>query len=334
MSRLINDMANDMKIFAYHNEKKECYYGRLVYSAFAHWIRYSTQDYLESGREYKSKVYLLNRGKEILMNLLSCIPEAKSWFLTEYSQIDEVVQDIRERMLVAGELIEVEDNTKVALPEYKIISCVPGIGRVLGLDVETNIEKFVGVTRLISDDTNGENTIPLIEIEQYMEWIFQNVNWIECSNLNDFEIFNTQSKRAPYQSWTNKKNKGERMFLGRLSLIKGLHEYWLIKNIGHTWYLAPLIDSLVEYKEERRILLGLRRKYGNPMSAMFERKENIVILKLFCRIPLREEGILETYCWPSRNLNDKLEYIVPNIIWDQISMMLSNNLGIRLKEKM
>ena len=121
MSDLTYEMAKDMKINPYPNEKKGYYLARLVYSATAHWMRYATQDCTLFGNTYKSKVYILNRGTEILKNLLECVPEAKDWFLSEVDSIDDVIRDIREKMLVSGELVEISDRSKITIPQYKKI---------------------------------------------------------------------------------------------------------------------------------------------------------------------------------------------------------------------
>ena len=98
-------------------------------------------------------------------------------------------------------------------------------------------------------------------------------------------------------------------------------------------FICKLEELLAEGKEERRVILGLRKMYQNQMNALYEHKGSVILLNLFCRLPLREERILETYCWPERSFDDKLNYLVPIKVWDEIKGLFENGLGIRLKEK-
>lgn len=112
-----------------------------------------------------------------------------------------------------------------------------------------------------------------------------------------------------------------------------MHEYYLVKNKMGTWYNCKLSTFLTEYKEERRIILGLRKKYGNKMTGIYSMMESVVILNLFCRLPLKEQVIIETFCWPLEGLNDRLNYVVPIKLWSEIKDLIANDLGIELKEK-
>lgn len=330
MSRLINEMASDMKISPYINEIRQRYYGRVLYSALAHWMRFFTQDYSVEESKGKSKVYLLKNGTNLLSNMIEVIPSAKAWFLEETEDIEESIRLIRDRMLVSGELIESENDTKICLPNYKVEEngCIKGLSdRFLNC-------KHIGITRISNDVEQCDIIFDEIGIENYIKWIYSHAKWSTCNELGNYEFFDVYSKRPPYQSWTNKMVNSDSLQLGRVTIINGLHKYCLFKSYDGQIYSAPLGDSLSEYKEERRVILGLRRIFNNPMAAMYQKKKNVVILRLFCRLPLKEEAIMDTYCWPSRYMNDKLEYIVPNEVWEHIRSMLVNNLGIILKEKL
>ncbi|SDB53956.1 hypothetical protein [Butyrivibrio sp. INlla16] len=332
MSNLIDTMAKDMRIYPYQGESREKYYCRLAYSATAHWFRYLTQDN-NIDSHYKSKQYILSRGKEILYAISESIPEYQTWIYQEgIESIEDAVRIIRENMLLTGELVEVNDNSRITIPEYKKTPCGMSLKRIVGISENKDICEFVGLTRIQNSNEDNENKEKIV-LSDFLNWIYKTAKWNICGNINDYEIFDVTSIKAPYQSWSDRKNKAISDHLGRLSLFNGMHEYWLLKYDDGEWYSAPLSPILTELKEERRIILALRQRHNNPMRASYIYRNQVILLTMYCRLPLREERYLTTYCWPANYLTDKLNYIVPFKMWDQVSELLSNELGIILKEK-
>ena len=43
--------------------------------------------------------------------------------------------------------------------------------------------------------------------------------------------------------------------------------------------------------------------------------------------------LIDTYCWPLNSMDDKYNYVVPEFIWEDIKSMITDGLGIDLKEK-
>lgn len=330
MSRLTNDMAVDMQISRYKDEKDQSYYGRLLYSGLAHWMRFFTQDYSLDDSKGRSKAYLLKSGTNMLNNMLDVIPQAKTWFFRESQDAEKVIRLLRDRMLAAGELTELQMGAKVSLPDYT----VENNGRIKGLADRSPNCKHIGVTRISSNVQQDSYCFDKIDIKEYIQWIYSHAKWSICNEVKNYEFFDVYSKKPPYQSWTNKVVDIEGLHLARITIINGLYEYWLFKLYDGQYYSAPLGNNLSEYKEQRRIVLGLRKMFQHPMEASYKKEKNVVILRLRCYLPLKEESIMETYCWPSRSVSDKLEYIVPNEMWEQIMYMLVSGLGINLKEKL
>jgi hypothetical protein len=249
--------------------------------------------------------------------------------------LDEIVKNIREKMIVAGELIAIDNGHNFGLPSYRSQNCIEGYARILGLSENREKAEFVGVTRLKSDPASANNGILLdrINVERYMNWIYGNAIWNECSNMTEFEFFNSLSKKAPYQSWTNIANKNVFRHLGRLTLYNGMHEYYIMKYENEKWMSSPLSPILSENKEERRILLGLRKENNNCINGTFEDKKSVMVLNLYCGLPLREQRIMDTFCWPLKTIDDKYGYVIPRCVWNEIKIMLQDDLGINLKEK-
>lgn len=337
-SDIINAMENDMKIIPYLGEKNISYKSRLIYSALSNWLRITTQDELYGENGSKSKVYILNRGREILSSFVEVVPETLQYFSDESQRFiaDDVIRDIREKMLIAGEIVEINGKKKVTLPKYREVACVLGYNRVLGLDRSAAKVESVGVARITKSEmaTSGELINPRVDCLDFLNWIYDNAEWTEVQSIENYEIFDAMSRKAPYLSWSDKANKKIESHIGRVSIYNGMVEYWLFKFKNGQWYQTPFSSVLREYKEERRIFLGLRKKYGNPMIVDYEFRSTVVILYLFCRLPIKEEGLLDAYCWPMERYNDKLNYIVPYKIWDEIKNILEIDLGITLRERL
>lgn len=333
MSHLIDEMARDMKIYPYQGEESTLYKGRLVYSALVHWIRHITQDYSSNEISGKSKAYILRRATEELDAFVETIPEIKEWFYQEVDSLEDVIRDIRSKMLCAGELEEINDCEKVILPKYDEKTCGEGIVRVVGLCDTGRPLEHMGITRLYLDTRKEYVSTYDLSLEQFIEWLYKNAKWSECNNINEFELFDAGSTKPPYQSWTDKKIKSQKYHLGRLALYNGLYEYWLVKYDDGVWYSAHISEILIKQKEERRIILALRKLNSNSIEASYKHCGSVVILNLYCKLPVIDESYISTYCWPLRYALDKLDYVVPLKMWDQISCRLENDLGIILKEK-
>lgn len=335
-NKIVIAMQCDMQIRRYKGEPEEYYLGRLVYSALSHWIRYIILDEVTQYQSSKSKAYVLKQGHKILENLVNCIPLCKEWIYgNEKNNLYDPVKVIRERMISSGELIEVDEYGNLGLPQYQKKNCTKEYIRVKGLKENEKLLEYVGVTRIQKSSVIKDNltNLNMIKSIPYVDWLYKNANWSECTNIENFEIFNPFSKKAPYQSWVDNVIKSVEYCFGRLTLFNGMHEYYLLKNKSGRWLNYQLPPVLAEYKEERRIILGLRNKYGNPMNATYSLIESIVIINLHCRLPLREQDIIETFCWPLNGFNDRLNYVVPEKIWILVRDLLVNELGIELKEK-
>lgn len=335
---LLEAMERDMRISPYADELEKYYISRMVYSGLVQWLRVATQDEIYGENATKSKIYLLNRGREILSYFVVAFPDVEDYFLNSNGEfiVDEAVKDIREKMILSGELTEVGENKNITIPKYSEEACSLGYSRLIGIN-DSNIRcDFVGITRIYENQKSEKWCIVHNRVDclEYLEWLYKNVVWTQCNNLGQYEIFDSTINKVPYQSWSDKPNKAIEYHIGRMSLYNGMYEYWLLKFKNGIWYQAPFSSVLREFKEERRIFLALRKINKNAINANFEYKGKVVILNLFCRLPLKEEIMLDTFCWPQKRFNDKLNYVVPYKIWDGIKEVLESDLGIDMREKM
>lgn len=336
-NEIISKMQQDMHIKQYNGEPKSRFIGRILYSALCQWMRYSIVDETTPFYDRKSKVYILSKMKKVLDNMTDSFPESIKWIYGDTSNVadkDEIIRGLREKMLFAGELVEVDENHNIALPAYTKKSCVIGYKRILGLTNEDlkGLE-YIGITRICnnSDSYEKSHLLESRSIDNYLNWLFLNTSWGKVTCLDDYEFFNPYSKKPPYQSWTNIIPKETDRLLARITLYNGMHEYHIITKNQDEYSNAALTPVLQEWKEERRAILALRRAVNNPMLADYYDKGSVCILNLFCGIPLKEQIILDTFCWPLNSMSDKYNYVVPKVIWEEIEAILSGGLGIKLR---
>lgn len=331
-------MAQDMRIKRYTGELQPNYIGRIIYCALCHWMRYAVMDETTQNHDRKSKAYILRRIRELLDIMSDAFPASKKWIFNDLKNpvdSDELIRTLRDKMLAAGELLEVDESRNIGLPVYEKIYCTYGYDRIIGLSEEISRPEHVGVTRVVRIEGDNENRVPVdrIDINEYIDWIYSGALWNECHNVDAFEFFNPFSKRPPYQSWMNAAPNNQKRILARLTLYNGLHEYHLIKKEQDKYWNSPITTVLAEWKEERRVLLALRKHAGNVMQATYDKRETAYLLNLYCGLPLREQAIIDTYCWPLNSMDDKYNYVVPSFMWENIKNIITDSLGINLKEK-
>lgn len=328
-------LQKDLNIVQYNGEQAANYECRLIYSAMAEWMRAMVFDRTTDDPSKKSKSYLLRYGKTVLNSFISSSGELQSWFLEDgegVHEIDVPIREIRNKMLASGEYIELFPSHDITLPMLKRIPINAVCERLIGVGGNdcSNIQ-YVGITRIIPADTHSDNHI--WKLEEFMQWISKKLKWETATELDRYEFFNPFSSQPPYKSWVDSPVENMEIYLARLSLYNGLHEYYLFhKDEKKGWSNALLPEVLSEGKEERRIILGLRNICNNPAVAKFDGKGEVGELRLFCRLPIREESYIETFCWPHRYLLDKFSYIVPMIVWPEIKQMLEDQLGMLIEE--
>ncbi len=335
---VLTKMAQDMQIKRYTGESESNYVGRVIYSALCHWMRYSVMDETTQKCDRKSKAYILGRIRELLHIMSEAFPVCQRWIFKDLknpNDIDELVRELRDKMLSAGELLEVDDFHNIGLPAYEKLYCSQVYDRIVGLSDEACRPKHIGITRVIRREQDSKSNVirSKVSIVEYLDSIFETGTWYECHNLEDFEFFNPYSKRPPYQSWTNVIPNSDTRVLARLTLYNGLHEYHLIWKQQDKILNSPFSTVLTEWKEERRVLLALRKQVGNPISAYYTRGDSVYLLNLYCGLPTREQCIVDTYCWPLDSMDDKYNYVVPDLAWEDIKKLITDGLGIELREK-
>lgn len=332
--QIVQQMSVDLKIKRYPNEKIEDFYSRLLYSAISCWLRYVILDKSnnDADKERKSKKYVLARGIDILENYLALFPECFKYFCVkdeEEVSVDEAIKCIRERMLNGGELLEINPNKYITLPTPLQKVVYNSILRKFGLTNNDFTSTCVGIARIEKNKEIHiyENGLNIENSIHFFDWLIKNAKWERFEHPENLKVFNSHSKNIPTFSWGEYQTNllKDDYFLAKSDnpILYGEPQYYILKKDNYDKFFISKIDSiLIDWLEYRRIILALRKKADNQMKAQVRDMGNCKILKLFGGLPLREQIIFETYCWPKENIYNRREYVVSNDIWDYIKTIL------------
>ena len=89
---------------------------------------------------------------------------------------------------------------------------------------------------------------------------------------------------------------------------------------------------LKDFGEHRRFMFGLRAAAGNPVPGQIIKYQDHVHLKMWAYLPAKETQLLETFAWPYKSINDRLEWDMSISEWNYLSSFLSG-LGMAIEEE-
>lgn len=330
LNSLIDKMSNDMGITRYKNEIDKDFYTRIIYSSMSEWMRYFILDKTnEDDKEIKSKIYIRNRGKEVLDNYLKLFPECEPYFYMDFNENngEHPINIIREQMLINGDLIQLESGISLPKIHYQQIS--ERLFKILGLTNDN--KRTFGLSRVcFKNDNLNFTSSEVLDSEKYISRIVKSIGWEKISEINDFEIFNPYLKQPPYKCW-QKNMKIENGFLSLARLKVFDYDYYFLKKEKDTCFISKMSDPLKEYAEYRRFISLLRHKNSNSLVANTIKTKHYVELNLYARLPKLEENFLMCFSWPKRHINDRFYYIIPIEVWELVKCKL-NDLKIQVQE--
>jgi len=340
-TEIINQISTDLKIKTYEGEPVYEYHSRILYTALAQWMRYSILDKTNNDMNgnIKSKKYILRRGMGILDNFISLYPMCYKYFYPEDGKgipKKRPIEELRKKMLNCGELLEINPKGYVTLPTNYQKPIFSGITREYGINNDAS-SLYIGVTKIIKETERKFIDLNIVDPNDYLNWLNSKSNWEVYKNPDDFSVFNPRLKRIPSNSWVKYVDYhiiNDKVLLARReSRLNGMKfDYFLLKKdeAGNT-YISRLNSILCDWKEERRIILALRNQLNNNIEAVVRDFGAVKILRLYTRLPLKEEIILDTFCWPRKDIFNKIEYTVSIEIWEYINEILKS-INIVIKE--
>lgn len=329
----IDRMASDLGICRFTEESSLQFKCRVIYSAMASWIKAIAMDRPPGSKEESfygvSRKHMYERSRAVLDTFCRMYPEIGEWF--DLTRADEhPVILLRTRLLNHGDLLNEGFDTNVALSSVHSMQLTPKIETVYGEIMGESLQySGIAVVRC------KEAEIPAENAEVTQEWIegfLKEVWWsLELPDTTAWQYFNPSNPAKNNHSvWQDSMVEAVYgIVLARAVVNKYGYEYYLLKTKDKLMHkLDPFLQELGYHI---RIMYALRAGAGNRAVAAVKRHDGYVTLLLNAHLPLNETGLLESYAWPCRNINDKLGWIMGDFIWNYIEPYIGA-LGIRILE--
>lgn len=331
--QLIEDISYDLNIQKYPTEKDELYHSRIVYSSISLWMKYIILDHMIHAEEaeVKSKNYHYRRSTEVFDEYTNLFPEISYWMYPD-NNIDPI-HIIRNRLIAAGEINEVDLEGNITLAKKKIVPVDENVSRLIEISTTNNDFKYVGITKIIKAMNENQKTLfsenSLNLIKEFMApSIYHKIPKVNFR----YEVFNTFRKNKYEKHWIlNGHLDSEINLIRKETNIVNYWDYLLVINRSDGLFQYPLKEELVKQGLHNRLILGLRQLYDNPVIAQYSRNRDIVELNLGIKLPRYEESLLTTYSWPKNHILDSWSFIVPLELWDKVATTLET-LGYKLEE--
>lgn len=324
-------MASDMKITKYESESDAQHIQRVLYSALACWIKAATldRDMSEPTAVGASKKHIKEKCTQILDATLDRIPEAKSYFYPEDATYDSVTI-VRKRLVQNGDIVNIGFDTDMTLVPTSKIPLNSHTEQILGNFFSSDIF-YAGISalRIAKCDIEREN----VDIVAWLQNYCNDVWWVAGAIKNDStEYFNCGKRvRSNSYCWQSAPvDFLQKIRFLRITINKGMYEYYIEKEKGGSIFHHKIDPIMVEMKEHRRVMLALRRMANNEPTVKLTAYKDHIKLNLWIYLPLKELAFLESYAWPSRHIDDLLEWQIPWCLEGDVKNILAN-LGINVE---
>lgn len=337
---IIDDINRDLKVQRCSGETDGRYHARIIYSALSMWVRHSILDkdiLAPSKKEVGvSKIHIINRCKPFLENMLELFPECKEWIFPD-KEDQNPITIVRDRLNNINELIDVGYQTNVGLPDYRELIINPGVNIVRGLS-QSGYSYMSGIAQLkVSDNLSNINFSNLLKAHglpsntalEILESNLKRITWVQQSIVSE-QILDKYSSQPFSYTWhedTELKN-------GDISLYRNdFYDFGFIKFEEGKSYLSQINKYLIDKKEVRRFMYGLKKEVNNPVKAYYIRHSSVhlVELILYNKLPSIEERLLLLLGWPKNNISDSRILLFDDSVWTFVTVILKQ-LHIKLEE--
>lgn len=332
---IIAAMATDMNIKKFHNETDMQYVPRVLYSAIACWMKTIALDrsvYNNSVSTGVSKKHMFEKTVRILSSFLQRFPEAKYWFYLDENHEDPI-HLLRRRLMQNGDLLPVGFNTDIVIAPESISSICSGVNQIKGVVLDSGV--FYSGVSTLSKDAKVESANIEVSV---VEWLddFCTTAWWENGLIKNetVEYFNSaKNVRNVHSCWQNNEvGFTQDIRLVRITINKNMYEYYLERRKNEKIQHHKIDPFLTELKEYRKIMFALRKKAGAPLPAKITIFDDHAVLNIWAYLPYETRNFLEAYAWPSRNISDVLEWIVPLCLVEETVKKL-DSLGMIVTEE-
>lgn len=319
---IINRMASDLGIERFKGESDLNFRCRTVYSGMACWIKAAVLDRpigsAEAGFSGVSRRHVLERCSRVLDSLLKLYPDMRFWFYPSMDGEHPIVT-IRSRLLNHGDLLNEGFDTNIVLATCSTRAVSKEIEVVKGKIIQSDI-LYSGIAAVRYEKQDVASS----EIRRGNSWFEDYIKaaWWK-QGLPDFaeiQYYNPRVKsRNNYSQWQETiANELDYVVLARCLINKSEYEYYLLRITEKLMHkIDPFLQRLGEHI---RIMFALRSMVGNSAVAKVVSYENYVELVLNFYLPREEIKLLESYAWPIRDINDKLSWIMSDVVWKYIKV--------------
>lgn len=333
-TEMIERMAADLGIIAYYDETEAEFAHRVSYSAMSSWIKTIAMDEPVGNRNVNSagvsRRHMYERARAVLDMLCAVIPELEEWYKVKDRE-EHPVQLIRTRLLNHGDLINSGFDTNVALTKCHTDPLMDHVETMYGVILDEEIH-YNGVAAIRLNEGCSISTTP----ESSVDWMaaFIRDAWWSSSmlDISRWQYYNPRSKaKSHYAAWQDTvPDMMNGIVLARSAVNAVGYEYYLMKPTDRL--IHRLDPFLQERGEHLRFMYALRTCFENPVEANVKKCSDHFVLRLNARLPVPENNLLESYCWPLKHVSDNLNWLMNDYIWKYLSLYF-NALGLRILEE-
>lgn len=340
VEELRQQMAGDLNIYQFEQEDEKDYIDRLLFSGIGQWIQHSGLDSdLNDSELYRrkgvSKKYITIKNREIVTSFVSIYPS----FINYYKDlsIQDFIMKIRSSYEQAGYFIPAGFSEYLIPAPIRKVKVNHNLYLVRN-DYDAKNSRTVGLGQYATNVTSPDNCdladffkLPSIDALNWFSKYVQNLTWSKASNLGENTLFfDMRKNKSNYQCW------GERFPVdcdvtlyktndwdyGFASKRDGKHV-----GIAIPEYLIGIVNSESERffnNDVRRFMFGLKALYKNPVRAKITMCRQYSELKLFNKLPERENIALKFLGWRKSNFMNEYNYCIPNDLLDSVKSVLEN----------
>ena len=317
---MIDRIAIDLGVYRFAEEPLSQYTSRVIYSAMACWIKAIAQDkpvgYQENAPSGISRRHIFERSHTILGTMIKMFPEIKEWFDLS-AENDDPVNLVRTRLINHGDLLNVGYGSNLTLSSVHSCQVTSTLETVYGKTIEDGL-LYSGIASLRYKEASGYNP----EIENVKEWMksyLGDVFWShDLPDPSQVQYFNPlSSAKNNYEAWQESlEKKDDKVVLIRTAVNKNSYVYYLLKpNEKIVHRIDPFLQ---EQGFHIKAMCALRSQSKNNTTATVTKYNNHIKIRLNAILPLRESIMMESYAWPVKRINDRLEWVMGFSVWNHI----------------
>ena len=340
MHQILNKIADDLKIIRLPNEPEYRFEARIVYSAMAQHIKFSSLDksiYEETHSRGASIIHTKKRCCDIFEQLLLCSPSAREWFEPELMSNIEIIYN---RLVSFGELLKFYDRYNMVAPQKQYI-LNDNISYFRGVAYNYMNKKTSGLalleqsTKRRPDASYIYELLPMSSEKSVDFWkrYIKNIDYEPLFSTENLECFDAKMKsKSLYDCFVEMNEIPEGYTLARKPLFMNDYIFYVLKRKGNRLLYHPIEDFYKSTKEHYKFRYALRYLNDNPIMAEYIINNDMIELHINSMLPNTEMAFLQLISWPKTNISDTWNFTFSKEFLGIIEAIF-DNIQIKLMEK-